>query len=139
MDPSPYFGVERGRRATSLDSKLYEIAIQNGVKFVFGTRVEKIDDLPPKSIIATGLDPKMYNILNLPYRDTPAMHTHKPSNERDAYACSIYSRYATEYFYAAEFHNLLYCMLPIKNSSEISNLKTFLPQLKRLEHIDIPA
>lgn len=138
MKPTYYSGVERGKRPTSIDSRLYKIACDHGVKFMFGSRIDKINDMPPGTIIATGLAPEMYEHLNLPYRDAPAMHTWRESAVRNNYALSIFSQYASEYFYAAEFNKILYCMLPVKDGSKIEMLKYFLPDLSRLEKIDIP-
>jgi flavin-dependent dehydrogenase len=65
--------VERGKRKTSLDSLLYEMALREGVRFSFGEELSSRDDfeaLPPRSIIATGLEATSYRALGIPYEDT---------------------------------------------------------------------
>ena len=49
------YGAERGARESSLDTFLYKHCKKEGVKFQFGNAVKKLNDVPPGSIIATGL------------------------------------------------------------------------------------
>ncbi len=135
--PQYFFGVERGPRASSLDSRLYELAVEEGVTFKFGERVDRIDELPPKTIIATGLDHQMFETLELPYRDVPSLHVYKDA-DRDHYGLGIFSEYASEYFYGGAFNDLLYCMLPLDNPPNPANLARLIDDLKRFERIDAP-
>ncbi len=62
--------VERGSRSTSIDSYLYGLAQEAGVKFEFGWWLKSQSDaadLPPNTIIATGLEIEVFEALNLPY------------------------------------------------------------------------
>ncbi len=61
--------VERGNRPTSLDSLLYEEAKKLGVRFEFLSSLgrEDIPGLPENTIIACGLTPSAYEMLNIPY------------------------------------------------------------------------
>lgn len=67
--PSGLYTVERGNRPTSLDTLLYDIALKEGVIFEFGSSLKKDDIglLPPDTIIACGLTPGAYEMLNIPY------------------------------------------------------------------------
>ncbi len=136
--PGCYWGVERGPRPSSLDSMLYEEAKQLGVGFEFNRRITSVDDLPPQTIIATGLDSFMYDVLGLPYKDTPAIHVCKSSTEKDKYGLGMYSKFSSEYFYGGAMNNLLYCMLPLKDPSDVDNLDAVLPLLSKCEQINIP-
>jgi len=51
----PTFLFERGPRPTSLDVYLYELATSEGVEFRFNDTVADLSELPPGTIIATGL------------------------------------------------------------------------------------
>jgi flavin-dependent dehydrogenase len=67
--------VERGRRSTSLDTYLYRIAKDLGVKFSFRAEFASRSDfeaLPPRSIIATGLEENGFRALGLPYETSHA-------------------------------------------------------------------
>jgi len=62
--------VERGRRKTSLDSFLFRTARDLGVRFAFREKLSSRGDfeaLPPRSIIATGLEEESFRALGLPY------------------------------------------------------------------------
>lgn len=64
--------VERGSRSTSLDVRLYEAAVEEGVEFEFGTVFDSQGDfalLPPGSIIATGLEVEPFLALRRPCID----------------------------------------------------------------------
>ena len=63
--------VERGARSTSLESYLYGLARESGVRFEFGWTLRSQADaaqLPPNTIIATGLMVEAFEALNLPYQ-----------------------------------------------------------------------
>ncbi len=63
--------VERGPRETSIESFLYRVALEEGVRFQFGWTLRSQRDaaqLPPGSIIATGLHPHPYLALGVPFQ-----------------------------------------------------------------------
>jgi flavin-dependent dehydrogenase len=62
--------VERGARASSLDSFLYRRACEAGVDIRFGVNIESaadFTDLPENTILATGMFRQTYEALGLPY------------------------------------------------------------------------
>ncbi len=63
------FGVERGDREGSLDTLLYRECRELGVEFEFSTplREEDVPRLPRGTIIACGLVPKAYRMLDVPF------------------------------------------------------------------------
>ncbi|MGQ9474554.1 MAG: NAD(P)/FAD-dependent oxidoreductase [Actinomycetota bacterium] len=63
------YTVERGNRPTSLDTLLYDEARKLGVEFRFNSplRREDLSRLPENTIIACGLTPSVYEMLDLPY------------------------------------------------------------------------
>ena len=135
--PDDMSTVERGPRPSSVDTKLHELAVEAGVTFEFGHRVDRLEDLPPDTIIATGLDPRMFENLNLPYRDIPSRHVFK-ATELDGYGLGIFSEYASEYFYAAALHRLFYGMLPLEDPPNLNHLSSLVRDMKEWEKIDIP-
>ncbi len=64
------YTVERGNRPSSLDSLLYKQAQKLGVRFEFDSplRREDLSSLPPNTIVACGLTPSVYEMLDIPYR-----------------------------------------------------------------------
>jgi len=63
----PSYLVERGPRPTSIDVFLYQLAAAEGVEFVFSDTVTDFDDLPPDTIIATGLFGETWSKLGVPH------------------------------------------------------------------------
>ncbi len=63
------YTVERGNRPTSLDSLLYKQAQDLGVRFEFDSplRREDLHGLPENTIVACGLTPSAYEMLDIPY------------------------------------------------------------------------
>lgn len=63
------YAVERGNRPTSLDTLLYRMCKDLGVEFAWESRLDKetLEHLPPRTIIACGLIPSSYDLLDIPY------------------------------------------------------------------------
>lgn len=64
------FTVERGKGEASLENVLYRQAVEAGVEVQLGRRLSKreVKELPPRSIIATGLDREAFEAMDLPCR-----------------------------------------------------------------------
>lgn len=64
------FTVERGKGEHSLENVLYRQARQEGVEVLLGSRLSKpeIKELPPGSILATGLNREAFEVSDLPCR-----------------------------------------------------------------------
>jgi len=63
----PAYLVERGPRPSSLDVFLFELAKSEGVEFSFGDTVRDFAELPPDTIIATGLFGEAFKELDIPH------------------------------------------------------------------------
>lgn len=63
---TPGYLFERGPRETSLDVYLYNLAVSEGVEFSFNDTVTDFDTLPADSIIASGLFPEGFRMLDIP-------------------------------------------------------------------------
>lgn len=65
------YHVERSSRPESLDSLLYGMCLEAGVRFEFGRPLERgeVAALAPGTIIACGLNPPAYDMLGVPYID----------------------------------------------------------------------
>jgi len=63
-----FYAVERGNRPTSLDTVLYQECQKAGVSFEWNSplRKEDLDHLPPNTVIACGLTPSAYQMLDIP-------------------------------------------------------------------------
>ncbi len=66
----PTWLVERGPRPTSLDQYLYRMALGMGIRFEFNHAIrtkKDLDQLPPRTILATGLSKDVFQALGIPY------------------------------------------------------------------------
>ncbi len=63
------YTVERGNRPTSLDTLLYKEAMELGVQFSWedGLKKDMLSSLPKNTIVAGGLTPSIYEMLDIPY------------------------------------------------------------------------
>jgi NAD(P)-binding Rossmann-like domain len=69
LDVLDMYTVERGNRPTSLDTLLYGEAQKLGVQFKYESplRKEDLPNLPENTIIACGLTPSAFDMLDIPY------------------------------------------------------------------------
>ncbi len=62
--------VERGKGESSLERVLYRQAMREGVEVITGKRLskEELRELPPRTVLATGLDREAFEALDIPCR-----------------------------------------------------------------------
>ena len=104
------YGVERGNRPTSIDTYLYETCLAHGVTFEFGQPIKNLSDVPPGSIMATGLmctvnDFSVNNIVK-GYGYSFTMET-----KRGPASWQYADNYSPDYFYAVAMNGFLYGLL----------------------------
>ena len=104
------FGVERGNRKSAMDMFLYQEAQKAGVKFEFSREIKNHKELPPGSIICTGLFPEMFESLKVPsqgiYGYSARFESDKP-NEYVAY----FDRFIGEYYYHGIINGFFYGLI----------------------------
>lgn len=101
------YGAERGARDSSLDSYLFAICKEHGVKFKFGESVKKLGAVPPGSIIATGLmcaldDFKVNKIV------TGHGYAFLMDSKIGPASWQFKDLYSPDYFYAGAMNGILY-------------------------------
>ncbi|UCD85871.1 MAG: FAD-dependent oxidoreductase [Deltaproteobacteria bacterium] len=135
----PTFTCERGSRETSLDSFLYRIAVKEGVKFNFGTKIreEDLQKTPEHTILATGFTPAMYKTLEKPmsnYLGYHALCDHPPG---EAEGCIYLGGLGKEYGYSSACNGLWYVLLFSRNELPQENLDYFADLVKKYEDKEI--
>lgn len=107
-----FYAVERGDRATSLDTLLYGLCLELGVSFEFGSplRREDLERLPPDTIIACGLTPSAYEMLDLPYLRWYGWISRGESGVTD-YAWTWWDECITEYGYFSSVNDYYFDLL----------------------------
>ncbi len=153
LNPADLYIVERGSRAESIDTILYQEALKAGVRFEFDRNIRDPDELPPGSIIATGLAPHMYERLGIPTIGIYGYAAHT-STDMEGAASSYFDDFCSEYLYSAASRGLWYSLLfsrdPIKAAGlekgrrlimerEGVNLSEWIPLNARVPLREIPA
>lgn len=133
MNPSCLYVVERGHRPKTLDNMLYKMALEAGVKFEFGVKISRAEELREMSIVATGLHPEMYEVLSIPYKHISGFYFRRETTELDRCAIAYFDDYTTTYFYAAGLNGLLYGLIFSTRPITGEGLKKLSGQLERVE------
>ena len=115
--------VERGPRKTALDGQLHELCLEAGVKFEFNKDFKSQHDfaqLPPNSIIATGLYPNgAFESFNIPYQK---VFGYIGRGKTDDYPCCAVwmDDYILDYAYYGSSNGVVFCLYfarePVKDS-----------------------
>ncbi|MHB8893679.1 MAG: NAD(P)-binding protein [Candidatus Geothermincolia bacterium] len=106
------YSIERGSRPTSLESHLYEIATRDGVAFEWGWQLKSgrdVAELPPRSIIATGLDAGSFIALGIPYRMVHGWAAKGP-HEGPPISGAWFNDYSRDYFYLATMNDIAFAL-----------------------------
>lgn len=97
--------VERGPRPSSIDMYLYRLAVEHGVRFSFGTRVatrREFADLPPDSIVATGMFREAFDALDIPCTRAYGLFAGGPAPDgRSPFCTAYYHDQTQDYAYYA--------------------------------------
>lgn len=101
--------VERGARETSIDTFLYRMAVERGVKFEFSTEVKSIDEIPEGSIVAVGFNKDMYHAFGRKHFDLDGFYHHRKAKEGEEGTAYLFpGYYCTDYYYMASINGLTF-------------------------------
>lgn len=115
--------VERGHRDSALDNYLYRLCLDAGVKFEFDHPLvgqHEYAELPPESIVATGLYFEAFEGLRVPYQKVFGW-LGKGRSSRD-YPClgAWFHDYVLDYAYFGACNDAVFCLYfarePVKDS-----------------------
>ena len=125
--------VERGPRASSIDNHLFAIAGDEGVDFEFGRKLD-LSKVPPRTIVATGLSPEIYESLGISCTMIHGRWTHREIDDQRATGNIFMGSFTTEYGYTAQVsgldYNLLFSRHPLTQRDE-ADYKVILLSLGR--------
>jgi len=139
-NPKDSYICEKGRRSSSIENYLYSEAKKLGISFVFG------DTFDPKiykhsitethqCIVATGLEPKPYQDLDIKHTNIQAFRSSQINRERDSviFYFGDYTNY--DFAYVASFGNLLFSLLFARRGVSKENLDIFCRHLMKSEKL----
>lgn len=133
-----FFAVERGDRATSLDTLLYEECRKvGGITFEWKSPLmkEQLDKLPANTIIACGLTPSVYKMLDIPYLPWYAWCSRGESGVSD-YAWIWWDEGITEYGYLSSVNDYYFDLLFSIEAVSKETLKKYNSFMVRNEGIE---
>ncbi len=113
LRPGILYSVERGARSSSIDSHLFRLAREAGVEFQFSSKVRDFRDLPPGSIIATGLYRGVFESLGIPCVPVRSYSARQmvPDDDPQGLGLMWVDRYTDLYAYATFARGLRYVLL----------------------------
>lgn len=132
-----FYLVERSARESSLDTFLYKEALKHNVKFEFSNFIKNPLQLPPGSIIATGLHPENFGAIGLSYVNVVgyAARGRYPDKKFDRYSISWFGDYTNDYGYAGFVNDLSYILIFSTIGKEDINLEKFKEHMYETEKL----
>ncbi|MGC9325771.1 MAG: NAD(P)/FAD-dependent oxidoreductase [Desulfomonilia bacterium] len=107
------YNVERGPRESSIDHRLYAIARDEGVEFVFNRdlSLDELKNAPEGSIIATGLYKEVYELVGIDYSTTYGYLSTLPWSENDVSGAIHMGTFSVDYGYTASLNGMMFALL----------------------------
>ncbi len=132
---------ERGPRPSSLDSYLFRIAEEEGVRFAFDDHLLEKDfsNLPQGTIIATGLFAESMQALEIPHIPIFAYVSSGETDKKDAQVIIYYDKYTRDYAFYMRVAGIQAAVLfsrgwPLKEEG----MNKFREDLKQNDGIEFP-
>ncbi len=107
------YNVERGPRKTSIDTRLFEIARKERVRFVFNNNLgpNELRAAPRGSIIATGLYREVYDLVGVRCAPTHGYIAAAPASDGESSGAIHMGSYSVDYGYTASLNGLMFALL----------------------------
>lgn len=151
MDAISSFCIERGPRSSSLDTYLYNIALDAGVKFEFSHPIMSNDDiarLPADTIVATGLYFEGFDACRVPYKTSFHFVARQTIEDTESNHVTVYhGEFTRDYAYTASMNGIQFAHVFQRDPIGKDTLKAFEEQVyisegiqfKSWEHFTFPV
>jgi len=140
LDPAPVSILERGLRPTSIDSYLFGLAQDAGVKFEFSRFLQSAEDfarLPAGSIIATGPHLEGFRALGVPHQITYSYAgLAQTPPDLNQVAC-YFGDFTRDYAYVAAINGVAFTLLFSRRPLGEEHRAAYAELLERTEGIKI--
>jgi len=135
--------VERGNRPSSIEMYLFRLATDCGVRFSFSTPVgtrQDFADLPPDSIVATGMFREAFDALDIPYTRAYGLFSGGPAPAGLSPFCvAYYHEHTQDYAYYATANGTGAAVLFQRGKPlSAAAVEWFPQQLKENEGLEFP-
>jgi len=140
LNPVNYFLVERGGRKTSIDTYLYNIAVDMGVKVHFDHYIRRLEDIPERAVVATGFNKEGMEAIGIPYEvGTGAYARKKLDDPRFEDALMGWSgEYSTDYGYLSVANDLMFFLVFTRYPMSEQNIEDCKRHLEESEGLTFP-
>jgi hypothetical protein len=133
-----FHAVERGTHATALETCLYNLALEAGVKFEFGWMLRSQADasqLPPGTIIATGLYIEPFEALRIPHQPVYG-YIGTARHESAPFVSCWFDTYTRDYNYVACTNGVVFALGFARRPVGSSLLEKWQRQIREEEGIE---
>lgn len=139
LAPGPLHVVERGPREESLDTYLYQMALEREVEFHFGSPLtrETLDQAPADSIISTGLHKDMFDALGVP-QVTFDYYIYNGPTHLPASAYGYWNDYTSDYGYVAVANGMMLALVFCRYGLKENARDRFAQALKDTIGVEVP-
>jgi flavin-dependent dehydrogenase len=143
MDAISSFMIERGPRSSSLDTYLYNIAVDAGVSFEFNHAMMSNDDaaqLPPDTIISTGLYFEAFDALRVPYLTSFHFVARQMIEDTESNHVTVYhGEFTRDYSYTASVNGIQFAHVFQRRPIGKDTLEAFKEQVYISEGIEFKS
>jgi flavin-dependent dehydrogenase len=140
IDMTGSYMIERGPRSTSLDTYLYGLALDAGVRFEFDHPVLSNDDLaqlPPDTIVATGLYFEGFDATRVPYLTSFHFVARQAIEDAGVNHVTLYhGEFTSDYAYTSSINGIQFAHVFQRKPIGKATLATFEDLIKRFEDIE---
>ncbi len=113
LNPTGFYLVERGGRKESIDTYLYNMAVEMGIKFHFNQYVTNLDDIPDDAIVATGFNKDFMAAIGVEYGEGTGAYARKKLDDPywDATCVGWAGKYTTDYGYLSVANDMMFFLI----------------------------
>ncbi|MEW5733461.1 MAG: NAD(P)-binding protein [Thermodesulfobacteriota bacterium] len=135
VDNLSAYNVERGSRPTSIDTRLFGLAVKEGVEFEFKKELspDSLRALPPGSIVATGLYRGMYETMGIKSAPVHGVMALSGKEEGRAGGAIYMGSFSVDYAYSAWINGLMYVLLFSRKPISDKQLQRFRKVMEKVE------
>ncbi len=139
LAPGPLHVVERGPREESLDTYLYQLALERGVEFKFNSPLTKetLASAPDNSIISTGLHKDMFQALGVP-EVTFDYYIYNGPTHLPASSYGYWDDYTSDYGYVAITNGMMMALVFCRYGLAENARDRFASALKDTIGVEVP-
>jgi len=140
LNPVNYYQVERGGRKTSIDTYLYNIATDMGIKVLFDHYIRRLEDIPERAVVATGFNQEGMEAIGVPHAPGTGAYARKKLDD-PKYADALMGwsgKYSTDYGYLSVANDLMFFLVFTRYEMSEQSIEDCKRHLEETEGLTFP-